>query len=189
MRLFLAIRVFFVVLFKGAVARQVADVLNKASVAPESEKAESEKAVSGVPQEAGKPKPSPKASGRSEALTLLAAMQREARFVDFIQESLEGYSDAQIGAAARDVHRDCAALLNRIFAMRPAVSQEEGDSIDIPAGFDAGRWRLTGNVVGVPPFRGRLMHPGWEATACELPTWTGAADSAKIIAPAEVELA
>jgi len=130
----------------------------------------------------------PKPPARSEAITLLAALQREARFVDFIQESLAGYSDAQIGAAARDVHRDCAAVLKRMFALRPAVTDEEGKEVEVPAGFDAGRWRLTGNVTGEPPFHGRLVHPGWEAAACELPTWSGSAAASRIVAPAEVEL-
>lgn len=130
----------------------------------------------------------PKPPARSEAITLLAALQREARFVDFIQESLAGYSDAQIGAAARDVHRDCAAVIARMFALRPAAADEEGKEVEIPAGFDAGRWRLTGNVTGEPPFRGQLVHPGWEATLCELPTWSGTASAARIVAPAEVEL-
>ena len=130
----------------------------------------------------------PKPPARSEAITLLAALQREARFVDFIQESLAGYTDAQIGAAARDVHRDCGAVLKRLFALRPAVAEEEGKEVEVPAGFDAGRWRLTGNVAGEPPFHGRLVHPGWEATTCELPTWSGSAAAARIVAPAEVEL-
>jgi hypothetical protein len=135
------------------------------------------------------PKPAvPKPPARSEAITLLAALQREARFVDFVQESLAGYSDAQIGAAARDVHRDCGAVLKRVFALRPAVTEEEGKDVEVPAGFDAGRWRLTGNVTGEPPFHGRLVHPGWEATTCELPTWSGSAAASKIVAPAEVEL-
>ena len=135
------------------------------------------------------PKPAaPKPPARSEAITLLAALQREARFVDFVQESLAGYSDAQIGAAARDVHRDCGVVLKRMFALRPAVMDEEGKDVEVPAGFDAGRWRLTGNVTGQPPFHGRLVHPGWEATVCELPTWSGSAAASRIVASAEVEL-
>ena len=130
----------------------------------------------------------PKPPVRSEAITLLAALQREARFVDFIQESLAGYSDAQIGAAARDVHRDCGVVFQRMFALRPAVTEEEGKDVEVPIGFDAGRWRLTGNVTGEPPFHGRLVHPGWEATTCELPTWSGSAATSRIVAPAEVEL-
>ena len=58
---------------------------------------------------------------------MLATLQREARFVDFVKESLEGYADAQIGAVARDVHRDCGAVLERLFALRPVLAdQEEG---------------------------------------------------------------
>lgn len=132
--------------------------------------------------------PPPKSPVRSEAITLLATLQREARFVDFVQESLVGYSDAQIGAVVRDVHRDCGAVLNRLFALRPAVEKDEGMDVEIVSGFDPHRWRLTGNVAGEPPFHGRLVHPGWEATICELPTWSGAAAAARIIAPAEVEL-
>ena len=48
---------------------------------------------------------------RSDAITLLAALQREARFVDLVQEPLGEYSDDQIGAAARDVLRDCREVL------------------------------------------------------------------------------
>ena len=40
---------------------------------------------------------------------------REARFVDLVNESLDGYSDAQIGAAARDVLRDSKKVLDRLF--------------------------------------------------------------------------
>jgi hypothetical protein len=149
-------------------------------------------AVVVVPQEAQKPPvvkaPSPKPPVRSDAITLLAALQRDARFVDFIQEPLAGYTDAQIGAAARDVHRDCGVVLQRLFALRPAVAEEEGTTIELAAGFDAARWRLSGNVSGEPPFHGQLVHPGWEASICELPTWSGSADAAKIVAPAEVEL-
>ena len=75
-----------------------------------------------------------------------------------------------------------------MFALRPAVTEEEGKEVEVPAGFDAGRWRLTGNVTGEPPFHGRLVHPGWEAATCELPTWSGSAAASKIVAPAEVEL-
>ncbi len=125
---------------------------------------------------------------RHEALALLAAMQREARLVDFLQEPIESYTDTQIGAAVRDIHRDCRKLLDRVFALKPAVNGEEGAAIDVPVGFDAARYRLTGNLSGQPPLRGLLCHPGWEATRCELPVWTGDANSARVIAPAEVEI-
>jgi hypothetical protein len=178
MRIFFAIRVFFRILFSGAIANQVKQALAAREASPDAPAAKpSVKAAA-----------APKPPARSDAITLLAALQREARFVDFVQESLAGYTDAQIGAVARDVHRDCGAALERMFALRPAVADEEGREVEIAAGFDAARWRLTGNVGGEPPFRGRLVHAGWEASICELPTWSGAAVSAKIIASAEVEL-
>ena len=61
--------------------------------------------------------------------------------------------------------------------------------MEVPAGFDAGRYRLTGNVVGDPPFHGRLAHHGWEAAAVQLPAWSGTALAARVVAPVEVELA
>ncbi len=133
-------------------------------------------------------KPATAPRPRSEALTLLATLQREARFVDFIQEPLVGYSDAQIGAVARDVHRDCGAVLERLFALVPVSPQQEGDDLEVAAGFDPGRLRLIGNVAGEPPFRGRLLHHGWEATKCDLPAWSGKETAARIVAPVEVEL-
>ena len=141
--------------------------------------------------EAKKPepkKPEPKRPRRSEALTLLATLQREARFVDFIQEPIAEYTDAQIGAAVRDIHRDCAAVLQRLFAVEPLVRDAEGASLEVPAGFDAARYSLTGNVTGQPPFRGTLAHHGWQATHCELPEFSGSEEAANVIAPAVVEL-
>lgn len=129
-----------------------------------------------------------KAPTRSEALTLLATLQREARLIDFIKEDLSGYDDAQIGAAVRDIHRDCAVVLERLFALRPLHDQEEGTQAEIPAGFNPGRIKLTGHVSGQPPFRGMLTHQGWEATRCSLPEWTGQDETARVIAPAEVEV-
>jgi hypothetical protein len=182
MRLFLAIRVFFRILSDAALA----EVLRKhlfGKTKPASPVAEVK------PQPKAPPAaPMVKAPLQSEAITLLAALQREARFLDFLMEPLSGYADAQIGAVARDVHRDCGTVVKRLFEPKPAVVQEEGSPIEVKAGFDAGRFRLTGNVVGQAPFRGRLVHPGWEASKCEIPTWSGSKETSKVIAPAEVEV-
>jgi hypothetical protein len=186
MRLFLATRVFFRILSDSAVA----EVMQKhfgSGKAKASLPAPEPRPTPKAPP-APVPAPVPKSPLRSEAITLLATLQREARFLDFLMEPLSGYADAQIGAVARDVHRDCAAVVKRLFDPKQAVSQDEGSPVDVPKGFDAGRFRLTGNVTGEPPYRGRLVHPGWEAAKCDLPTWTGTKDSARVIAPAEVEL-
>jgi hypothetical protein len=125
---------------------------------------------------------------RSEALTVLAVLQREGRLVDFLKEPITGYSDAQVGAAVRDIHRDCASALDRIFALRAVLDQPDGSPVEVPSGFDAGRYRLAGNVAGQPPYRGKLRHGGWEATRVQLPQWNGTPGAANVVAPAEVEL-
>lgn len=174
MGLGVAIRAFFKSLFDADVSARVEQALLGKTPA--------------LPPAAPAPAPKPIAPTRSEALSLLAVLQREGRLVDFLKENLSGYTDAQIGAAVRDVHRDCAAVLDRLFALRPVRNEAEGASLEIPAGFDAGRVRLTGNVAGGGPYRGSLRHAGWEATRCEVPAWSGSAEAAKVIAPAEVEV-
>lgn len=133
-------------------------------------------------------KPEPPKPERSEALTLLAALQREARLVDFLMEPLDGFSDQQVAAAVRDIQADSRTVLERMFALKPLRAEDEGSQITVPDGFDAGSFKLTGNVTGEAPYSGELMHPGWTATKLDLPVWKGSKASEKIIAPAEVEL-
>ena len=178
-RIAVAFRAFFAALFNAASAEQLAAALEG--------KANSD-AQQPAPPPQPAPLPEPTAPTRSEAITLLSALQREARFVDFIQESLEGATDEQIGAVVRDVHRDCGAVLGRMFGIEPLLSDEEGAAVEVPVGFDSARFRLVGNVAGEPPHQGRLAHHGWVATKCELPTWSGKPDSALVVSPAEVEL-
>jgi hypothetical protein len=125
---------------------------------------------------------------RSDALTLLAVLQREGRLVDFLQEPIDSYSDAQIGSAVREVHRGCHQVLERLFAPEPCLEAPEGAPVRLDKGYDPGRIRLTGQLAGEPPYSGTLAHPGWEATRCELPEWTGSVGAARVIAPAEVEM-
>ena len=125
---------------------------------------------------------------RNAAVSLLATLQREARFVDFVMESLDGYDDAQVGAAARDVHRDLGKAVERIFAPEPLAGEAEGSRMRVPAGFDPARYRLTGEVSGEAPYQGTLRHHGWLASKCEMPAWTGSAESAMVVAPSEVEV-
>jgi hypothetical protein len=121
------------------------------------------------------------------ALQLLSLFQREARLIDFTQENLSAYSDADIGAAARVVHEGCGKVLREHFSIEAVRSEAEGSRVVLEAGFDAGAVRLTGNVVGAAPFRGTLSHRGWRSAAVRLPKLAEAHD-ASILAPAEVEL-
>ena len=173
MRIFQAIWCFFKVLFDGGFADEVKQLSGPA-----------EAAKLPAPREAPKPAP-PK---RSDAVALLATLQREARFVDLVSETLDGYTDAQIGAASREVLAGCGKVLDRVFALKPVADTAEGDPMEVPAGYDTGRLRLTGDVSREPPLSGKLVHAGWEATRCELPSWTGSDGAARVVAPAEVEV-
>ena len=121
------------------------------------------------------------------ALQLLALLQRDARLIDFTQENLSAYSDADIGAAARVVHEGCSKVLREHFTLAPVRLEAEGSRITLDAGFDAGAVRLSGNVVGSAPFKGSLSHRGWRATEVRLPSLAPGHD-ATVLAQAEVEL-
>jgi hypothetical protein len=121
------------------------------------------------------------------AFQLLGLLQRDARFIDFVEEDIAGYSDADIGAAARLVHDGCRATLHEHFTIEPVREEAEGARITLPDGFDATAIRLTGNVVGRAPFNGSIRHRGWRVAQVRLPKLTKDHD-ATVIAPAEVEL-
>ena len=120
-------------------------------------------------------------------LAVLGLLQREGRLVDFLQEDVSGFSDADIGAAARVVHTGSRKVLAQYLTLEPVLKDTEGASVTVPAGFNAERIRLTGNVAGQPPYRGTLKHHGWVATSVRLPNVSASLDP-RVLAPAEVEL-
>lgn len=141
-----------------------------------------------TPKAPEKPAPLPPEREHAPALALLAMLQREGRFVDFLQENVAAYPDADVGAAARIVHEGCRKVLGQYLSLSPVLPQSEGDRVTVPAGFDANRIRLTGNVAGQPPFSGSLKHHGWVTSEVRFPTVSTAMDP-RVLAPAEVELA
>jgi hypothetical protein len=176
-----AFRIFFRTLFFRATAEQVSALLDGRALPKITA---DEKSRQPAPEPRPVLSPAPK---RSEAITLLAALQREARLVDLIQEDLAAYSDEQVGAAARNVLRDAGLAIGRFFALKRVLGQPEGEQVQVTAGYDPGRYQLVGNVAGSPPYSGTLTHAGWEATTVNLPTWSGSKDATLIVAPAEVE--
>jgi hypothetical protein len=120
------------------------------------------------------------------ALRLLATLQEDGRLIDFLTESIEGYSDEQIGAATRGIHDTCAKALRACVTLEPVLPGREDETVTVPKGFDPSAVRLTGNVRGEPPFTGMLRHAGWRVTAVTIPERTGL--EPRIVAPAEVEL-
>jgi hypothetical protein len=136
------------------------------------------------------PAPEPvilKESTPDAALQLLGLLQQQARFIDFIKEDLSGFNDADIGVAARVVHEGCNKVINEHFTLASVRSEQEGNKVTLPKGFDAASVRLTGKVTGEAPFSGTLVHKGWQVTQIRLPKLTQGYNAA-IIAPAEVEL-
>ncbi|MEM5403273.1 DUF2760 domain-containing protein [Paraburkholderia unamae] len=186
-RLSVALGSFFAILGDGELAANVRR-LREGGLAP----AAAAPAPAAAP--VAKPAPAPasaptviKEATPDAALQLLGLLQRNARFVDFVEEDIAGYADADIGAAARIVHEGCRATLRDHFSIRPVRSESEGSRVTLPAGFDAAAVRVTGNVVGEAPFSGSLTHRGWRVEEVKLPQLVKTHD-ARIIAPAEVEL-
>jgi hypothetical protein len=123
----------------------------------------------------------------ASGLAVLSLLQREGRLIDFLQEDVTAFSDAEVGAAARVVHSGCKRVFKEHFTVEPILKESEGSAIQIPAGFDAQRIRVTGNVAGQPPFRGTLKHHGWEVTEVRMPAVSEALDP-RVLVAAEVEL-
>ncbi len=136
-------------------------------------------------------KPAPKSNSaaqqRDGALALLALLQREGRFVDFISEEIAGADDADIGAAVRAVHRGCKKVFDQILQLEAVMPGEEETKVSVPKGFDPAEIRLIGEAKGEAPFKGTLRHHGWRAVETKLPSLAEGVDRS-VIAPAEVEL-
>ena len=158
----------------------------KAALPPPSEEKPKEK-----PVEKARPEEKPRVPlaqhHRDGALALLALMQREGRLVDFLREPLDGFSDADIGAAARDVHRGCKKVLDQHLSFEPVMPGAEEERVSVPKGFDPAEIRLIGEAKGEPPFKGTLRHHGWRVVDAKLPQLADGVDRT-VIAPAEVEL-
>ena len=107
--------------------------------------------------------------------------------MDFFQEDLEMYEDEQIGAAVRSIHANCRKTLEKSLAMTSVIDENEGDEITVEAGFNPEVIKLTGRVIGEPPFTGIVRHKGWRAQKADLPELAATKDPT-IISPAEVEI-
>lgn len=133
------------------------------------------------------PKAVPPEKMHASGLFVLSVFQQEGRLIDFLQQDVAAFSDEEVGAAARVVHSGCRKALDRLLKTARVLSDDEGATVTVPAGFDANRIRLTGNVTGQPPFKGALKHHGWTATNLNFPTLAENIDY-RILAPAEVDL-
>jgi hypothetical protein len=180
MNLGIAFRAFFAALGSREKAEQIDKVLGGA-VALEAPR----KAAGEPPSKPAEPPPEQKpAEPRNPAVTLLATLQREARLVDLVREDLDQYSDAQVGAAARPCLQQTGAVLERVLGLQPLLDASEGDSVQVGEHPSPTRYQWLGESSAST---GKLVHHGWQATRVELPTWTGDADDAGVIAAAQIQ--
>jgi hypothetical protein len=186
-RFILAIRCFFALLFKGRLPVEAARYLPSQPASQPASQLVSLPAEAPPQKAIEPPKSAPAAPPPAGAVELLALLQREGRLVDFLEEPIDGYSDAQVGAAVRDIHGGCRKVLGEYFAIEPVMAGAENAPVQVDGGFDQTAIRLVGNVVGQPPYRGVLRHHGWRTTRVELPN-LGALARPAVLAPAEVEL-
>ncbi|WP_145267947.1 DUF2760 domain-containing protein [Tautonia plasticadhaerens] len=127
-------------------------------------------------------------SAEGPDLRILALMQRDGRLIDFLQEEIDGYSDDQVGAAVRDIHRGCRKAMAEYLTVEKVLPQDEGAPVSVEPDFDPAAVRLLGNVSGAGPFRGTLKHHGWRVSSARLPATPSTRDGSTVLAPAEVEL-
>ncbi len=187
-RFWLAFRAFFAILFDARYAARIAalpaaPVTSEPAAAAEPARARAPEPSTAEPPRAAAPKVPSATDG---ALQLLGILQREGRLVDFLQQDIATFADADVGAAARVVHAGCRRALSAHADVSPVRSEAEGSRVSVSAD-ELRRVKLVGNVSGAAPYRGVLRHKGWQAQSLRLPTIVGEQELA-IIAQAEVEL-
>jgi hypothetical protein len=186
-RLWFAWLCFFKVLFDGRFAARVWDIPQLAELPAAGSAGGANAPADSMRLPAREPAPARDIADRAGALQLLSLLQREGRLVDFLQQDIAPFTDADVGAAARVVHEGCRRALRAHADIAPVRTEEEGARVSLEAGFDADMVKLVGEVRGEPPYAGVLRHRGWRATKLELPQRVGSHD-AHVLAPAEVEL-
>lgn len=165
-RIILAIRCFFSILFTGGPPPGL-------RAAP-------------APAPAPAPTAAPIRPTSDGALQILGILQRDSRFIDFLQEDIAAYSDDQVGAAVRELHDQCRDSLGRYVTLQPVIDGVEGTFAKAPSS-DPNVVKFVGNVPAKPPAGGTLRHKGWKAAAVHLPPLAPKQDAA-MLAPAELEI-
>ncbi|WP_089935029.1 DUF2760 domain-containing protein, partial [Candidatus Entotheonella palauensis] len=177
-----AFKSFFSILYRGEIPDEVLQELIKP--------ADHEALLPApAPEPVVPPEPEmPSVDVTDRAVQLLALFQRDGRLIDFFSENIAPFSDAQVGAAARNVHESCRQVLDRYIKLEPVIDSEEGQSVTVREDFDPSTTKLIGNVTGQPPLRGVLRHHGWRATQVDMPPLPPEGTGRFVVAPAEVEI-
>jgi hypothetical protein len=152
-------------------------------------KAEARRPAAETVSAAPAPKTPTANQSNAEVVNFLALLQEKGRLVDFLMDDINGYNDAQVGAAARVLHEGCRSVLLEHFGISPVREEGEGSKITVPAGYAPDEYRLVGKIRGEAPFSGVLVHHGWRADWVKLPRLLRTGDDRlPTIAPSEIEL-
>ena len=178
-----AFRAFFKILSSGEIPRDVAgELIKQPGDVAERAMPPASRVESPVESRVEKPLES-----NDRAVQMLAILQRDGRLIDFFTEDIAPYSDAQVGAAVRDVHQNCKQSLERYVKLEPIIATEEGQPVTVEDPVDPAAIKLIGNVTGKPPLRGLLRHRGWRVITVSLPPLPDGTGRS-VVAPAEVEI-
>ncbi len=133
------------------------------------------------------PTPAEQSPFDEKVIQVISILQKKGRLIDFLQEDISSYEDGQIGAAVRNIHKGCLKAIKDNMNIEPVMKETEGSDVTVEEGFDPSVIRLTGNVVGSPPFKGVLRHNGWRVSTTTFPPLPENQDLS-IIEPAEIEI-
>ena len=122
-----------------------------------------------------------------DGVFLLSLFQKQGRLVDFLQQDITTFSNAEIGEAARVVHDGCAKILVDYFTMEAIRTEEEGVLVNVEADYNLSEITLTGNLRGSAPYRGELLHHGWKISDQHPPEQLDP-KARFIVQPAEIEV-
>lgn len=120
-------------------------------------------------------------------LRLLSILQQSGRIIDFLKEDIAAFSDAQVGAAVRKIHTDCAKTLEELVTIRPILDDAEGSMISVAAGYNPAEMKIVGQVKSELPIKGEVIHRGWKACKRSLPKKSGD-QACELLSPAEIEV-
>ena len=124
---------------------------------------------------------------RDNSVQVLRVLQRDGRLIDFLMEDISGFSDEQVGAAVRDVHKGCRKTLDEYFEIAPALDGIENSKVSVDSDFDRKAIKIVGKTSVKQVFSGVLRHHGWKLIKNKLPKISVDKDS-DIIMQAEIEV-
>jgi hypothetical protein len=177
-RLSLAFKSFFGLLFRGKLPDDVQIALNltRRAAAP---------AAPAAP-------PKPPAQPADGAVQILGVLQKEGRLIDFLMEDISQFSDDQVGAAVRDIHKNSRAALDRHLKLVPVIDGVEGALTRLAASGLGPKDTASLRLVGKVPADGKveagiLQHRGYKVEKIDLPALKPG-EKVTILAPAEIEV-